>query len=76
MSHADFKKWHMSHVSVAYFPPRHISNLRNWHVAFHYHFLFSYRMSLSLMSPVDFKKINDHDALSNLRVEGHYICRG
>ena len=45
----------MSHVSVAYFPPCHVSNLRNSQVSCA-SFLPPCRMLLSLMSHVEFKK--------------------
>ena len=61
MSPVDFKKWqcHMSlsliYAHVAYLCPCRMSNLRNDYVACRYLFL-SRRMSLSLMTPDDFKK--------------------
>ena len=64
----------MFHVSVAYFPPCHMSNLRNSHVSCHYHFLPPCRMSLSLMSHVEFKK--GPSRCFEFRGQGPYVRLG
>ena len=56
MSHVDLKKMAISHVSDAYFPPCRMSNFRNGLVSCNYIFLPSYRMALTPMSHVEFKK--------------------
>ena len=75
MLHVDFKKCpcRMSHVSVAYFPQCHMSNLRNKHVACHYLFYLHvpYRLGSCRMSILR----KAHVAVSNLRVEGHTFQR-
>ena len=59
MSRVDLKKKYiaMSHVSVTYFPPCHMSKFKNSHTCLmSLYFLPPRRMSRSLMSPVEFKK--------------------
>ena len=52
-----FSKMAMLDVSVPYFPPCHMSNLRNSHVSCHYLFVPPCRMSLSLMSHIEFRAL-------------------
>ena len=59
----------MLHVSVAYFPQGHMSNIRNNHVASHYLFLPPCSMSLRLICRLSILR-KAHVAVSNLRVEG------
>ena len=53
MSYVNFFKWQCCIISVAYFPPCNMLNLRNIHVSCH---LPKCCISLSLMSHVEFKK--------------------
>ena len=57
MSHVDFLKWQYRMSLLLIFHKCDMSNLRNSHVSCHFLCLPPCRISLSLMSHVEFKKI-------------------
>ena len=61
-----FYEMAMSHVSVAYLPSCHLSNLRNSHVSCHYLFYHHVACHLDLCRMSNLRKA--HVAVSNLGV--------
>ena len=65
-----FPEMALSHVSVAYFPKCHMSNLRNDHVK--YHFIFSPHVTCH-WALCRIPNLNAHVPLSILGVKGHSL---